>query len=56
MKLKKSLGRKGQSFVEYTLLVVVALIALLSISFVNNLKGGAFTTHFNTVKACIVGG
>jgi len=50
--------KKGQSFVEYTLLVAVALIGLLAT--INSFLGGTlkstFTSHFGTVKSRITGG
>ena len=49
--------RRGQSFVEYTLLVAVALIGLL-VTIDSFLKGsikGSVESHFNQVKTHITG-
>jgi Flp pilus assembly pilin Flp len=49
--------RKAQSFVEYTLLVAVALIGLLvtANAFLKGTIKDGFTNHFNTVKSRITG-
>jgi Flp pilus assembly pilin Flp len=44
----------GQSFIEYVLLTGIALVAIIaSSSFVINLKNGAFTQYFNSVKSTL---
>jgi len=49
--------KRGQSFVEYTLLVAVALIGMLVTvnSFLKGTVKDSFTSHFNTVKSYITG-
>jgi Flp pilus assembly pilin Flp len=49
--------RKAQSFVEYTLLVAVALIGLLFTinSFLNGSIKSGFTSHFDSTKSHITG-
>ena len=54
MNLKKYLERasqmrKGQSLIEYAMLVAITITALLAVNFVVNSRDGAFTVHFNTV-------
>jgi len=64
MSLKKYLKRKicGQSFIEYALLVGVSVIVILFLlspaggeKILKSTKDGAFTRHFEAVKASITG-
>jgi Flp pilus assembly pilin Flp len=50
--------RRGQSFVEYTLLAAVALVGLLIVgkSFLDGTVKSGFTGHFNETKRHITGG
>ena len=55
--LKEPVMRRGQSFVEYTLLIAIALIGLL-VTVNSFLKGSikdSFTNHFNDTKSRIGG-
>ena len=49
--------RRGQSFVEYTLLAAVALVGLLIVanSFLKGSVKSGFEEHFNQTKSHIIG-
>jgi len=49
----QTIGEKGQSVLEYALLVAIAVTALLVMNFVLDAKEGKFTNHFNTVATYI---
>jgi cell division protein FtsL len=57
MKLKKFLKskEKSQSIIEYSLLVAIAIIALLLAHFLINVKNNAFENHFGIAKFYIGG-
>lgn len=40
-------GMHGQSLIEYTLLVAVAILGLLAIGYLSKFSSGAFENHFN---------
>lgn len=44
--INKEAQEKGQSALEYALLVAIAITALLIFNFVSNAKEGSFENHF----------
>jgi uncharacterized protein (UPF0333 family) len=55
MKKASKKRKNGQSFLEYALLVVIALLAVLAANFLLNARNNAFDSHFNRAKDMITG-
>ena len=49
-------NRKGQSIIEYVLLLAITIIGLVAgINFISNIQGGALESHFQDARAWIGG-
>lgn len=49
-------NKKGQSVIEYVLLLAIAIICLVvGTNFISNVKGNAFESHFQTASSWISG-
>ena len=49
--LKRNKAKKGQVIIEYTILVVAAILAIIAVKFWVNLRDNAFELHFKQMVA-----